>query len=186
MYTKTIIQTFRDRWWAHFSTSFGAFSCLRGIRRGSDFGLPPFQHSLHAFQKVWGGVLFKSDGVQFHPNNYRLYRRFFVVIFWFVVLFCRLTKKTDHCAFGIYLYSPLEFLWRDLLQKYSFSIRGVCKVSKVLVIGHELGDLPTFLFCLAKTVSPKRGLYCSGLFLVLAFFRIPVSTRTFAPFQKSL
>lgn len=47
----------------------GAFHCIRGIRREVDFGLPPFQHSLHAFQKVRGGFLFHSDGVQFDPKT---------------------------------------------------------------------------------------------------------------------
>ena len=72
---------------------------------------------------------------------------------------------------------------------------GVWKVSKVLGIGHELGDLPAFLFLFGQNgFSQTRivlhlfplSLLKDYLFLVVAFYRIHLSTRPFAPFQKSL
>ena len=68
------------------------------------------------------------------------------------------------------------------------------KVSKVLGIRHELGDLLPF-FCSAKTVFPRHGLSCISssslfcesicLFLVVAFSRILVFTASLCSLKKS-
>lgn len=126
------------------------------------------------FQKGLGWVFIPQRWDSIWSENHRLYRRFFVVIFRFVVLFCRLTGKTDHCAFRIYLYSPLEFLWGDLLQKHTLSLPLIPKqpldlTLLVCIQGFSIGCLKSvkgfghwayFYFCLVKTVFRRRGLFC--------------------------
>ena len=126
------------------------------------------------FQKGLGWVFIPQRWDSIWSENHRLYRRFFGVIFRSVVLFCRLTGKTDHCAFRIYLYSPLEFLWRDLLQKHTLSLPLIRKqpldlTLLVCIQGFSIGCLKSvkgfghwayFYFCLVKTVFRRRSLFC--------------------------
>lgn len=169
---------FLGLWWAHFSSSWSLPLPSRYSSR-SWLWSSTFSTFFARFPKGWGWVFIPQRWGSIWSENHRLYRRFFVVIFRFVVLFCRLTRKTDHSAFEIYLYSPLEVFVRWLAAKIhlvpppspqpiSFQnnhwilscwfvpkdfLLGVWKVSKVLGIGH-------LYFCLARTVSPRRGLSC--------------------------
>ena len=162
------------------------------------------------FQKGLGWVFIPQRWDSIWSENHRLYRRFFVVIFRFVVLFCRLTGKTDHCAFRIYLYSPLELLWGNLLQKHTLSLPLIPKqpldlILLVCIQGFSIGCLKSvkgfghwalgvFLFLFGQNGFSQTRLVLylfplslfKGYLFLAVFFRYPVSNRPFAHFQKSL
>ena len=107
---------FLGLWWAHFSSSWSLPLPSRYSSR-SWLWSSTFSTFFARFPKGWGWVFIPQRWGSIWSENHRLYRRFFVVIFRFVVLFCRLTRKTDHSAFEIYLYSPLEVFVRWLAAK---------------------------------------------------------------------
>ena len=130
-------------WWAHFSSSWSLW--LWSSSSSTFFA---------RFPKGWGCVFIPQRWGSIWSESHRLYRRFFVVIFRFVVLFCRLTRKTDHSAFEIYLYFPLEVFLRWLVAKIHSSLHAtLCSLSKISLRRFHLGMRKSNCFLISNISS---------------------------------
>ena len=198
---------FLGLWWAHFSSSWSLPLPSRYSSR-SWLWSSTFSTFFARFPKGWGWVFIPQRWGSIWSENHRLYRRFFVVIFRFVVLFCRLTRKTDHSAFEIYLYSPLEVFVRWLAAKihlvpppvpptHLIPKQPLNFILLVCTQGFSIGCLES-----VKGIGHWASLFLFGqngfsqtrlvlhlfplsllkdyLFLVVAFYRSPLFTRPYS------